>query len=603
MLKRIILIYLFMWSFGVSAKTLSPDVSLEQWFEQKYQEHLLFSPMGLTHLGRKDRYDEIDDMSEAAEKAKLDWFVTSALELEDNFPYHTLSAEQQTSYDVFMQQVEHNELAYQYRNNRFIFHQMEGIHVRLPNFLINNHSVASVSDMRAYVARIEGVARAIQQLLVRAQENAAKGVRPPKFSYLEVIQHCQNLITGRPFDTLEIDSPLFNDAKQKINLLLEKQIITPDIAIQLENDVIYALNKHFAPAYQRVINWLQKDIENVSDVALGVGALPDGDNYYAATLKIQNTTTMTAEQIHELGLQEIKRIRAEMKEIMARVGFTGDLQAFFSLVKDNKQDRRFFYEDSNTGREAYLQDSRDYLAELNKKLPQYFGVLPKADLIVKRVESFREQPGMAQHYYAGAPDGSRPGTYYAHLSDMTSMPKIEMEAIAYHEGNPGHHMQISVAQELENVPTFRTQASFTGFVEGWAVYSELLSKEMGAFDDPYSDFGRLVLEIWRAIRLVADTGIHAKGWTEEQAFNFFKENSPRSEVSMRSEVQRYFVWPGQATAYMVGRIKILQLRDRAQQALGENFDIRAFHDQVLGGGALPLSILEKRIVKWIEQQQ
>ncbi len=606
MLRHVIaLMFTFMATATVAAESSIADAQskqLSEWFEQKHQEYLHFSPITLTQLGLKDSYSKIDDMSEEAELKRLNWFTAAASELEERFNYQSLSTEEQTSFDVFMQQAEHAQLSYTYRYNRYIFHQMEGIHVRLPNFLINSHKVASLDDMQAYVIRIGEVSRAINQLLIRAKQNANKGVRPPKFSYEEVIQHCLNLISGRPFDNSTTDAPVYADAKQKIQALLDADKLTQEQAASLERDVISILNEQFLPAYQSVLDWMQADMVNVSDIAQGVSALPDGDNYYAAMLKIQNTTNMTADEIHELGLKQIVRIRNDMQNIMEQVGFKGSLQAFFEQVRDNKDDHRFFYPDTNAGREAYLQDSRDYLTELTKSLPDYFNILPKADLIVRRVEPFREQAGMAQHYYAGTPDGSRPGTYYAHLSDMTAMPIIEMEAVAYHEGNPGHHMQISIAQELKNVPSFRTQASFTGFVEGWAVYSELLAKEMGAFQDPYSDFGRLVLEIWRAIRLVADTGINAKGWTEQQAFDFFKQNSPRSEISMRTEVQRYFVWPGQATAYMIGRLKILQLRERAREKLGSKFDIRTFHDQVIGGGSLPLSILEKRIDNWIARQ-
>jgi len=223
--------------------------------------------------------------------------------------------------------------------------------------------------------------------------------------------------------------------------------------------------------------------------------------------------------------------------------------------------------------------------------------------VVKRVEAYREQDGAAQHYRPGTPDGSRPGTYYAHLSDMKAMPKNQLEVIAYHEGNPGHHMQVSIAQELEGIPTFRTQFWLSAYGEGWALYSELLAKEMGAYEDPYSDFGRLTTEMWRAIRLVVDTGLHSKGWTEEEAIQYFADNSPEPIASITAEVRRYIVWPGQATSYKVGMIKILELRAAAKEALGEKFDIRGFHDVVLGGGAMPLSLLERRVETWVEQQK
>src|SRR5690606_19570977 len=264
---------------------------------------------------------------------------------------------------------------------------------------------------------------------------------------------------------------------------------------------------------------------------------------------------------------------------------------------------QFLFSNTDEGREAYLQTSRDYFAAIEARLPEFFGLLPKAKLVVKRVEAFREQPGQAQHYMTGTPDGSRPGTYYVHLIDMNSMPKIGLESIAYHEGIPGHHMQMSIAQELTGLPQFRTQAGYTAYTEGWGLYAEQLAKEMGAYQDPYSDFGRLEGEIWRAIRLVVDTGLHAKGWTEQQAVDYFLANGSTSEGQVRAEIRRYIVMPGQATAYKIGMLKILELRGRAQAALGDDFDIRAFHDVVLGGGALPLAILERRVDDWIAAQR
>ena len=248
----------------------------------------------------------------------------------------------------------------------------------------------------------------------------------------------------------------------------------------------------------------------------------------------------------------------------------------------------------------YIDRAEMHINELTERLPEFFGQLPKAPLVVRRVEAFREQDGAAQHYQSGTPDGSRPGVYYAHLSDMTAMPIPPLEAIAYHEGNPGHHMQVSIAQETEGVPKFRAYGEYIpAFGEGWGLYSEALAKEMGGYEDPYSDFGRLQSEMWRAIRLVVDTGIHAKGWTEDEAVQYCLENSPNPETVARSEVRRYFVLPGQATSYKIGMIRIQELREKARQELGENFDVRGFHDTVLGSGDVPLPILEKQVDNWI----
>jgi uncharacterized protein (DUF885 family) len=360
------------------------------------------------------------------------------------------------------------------------------------------------------------------------------------------------------------------------------------------------------PAYERRAAWVAEDKKNASPQAQGVGALPNGQAFYNAALYLQTTTDMTADEIHELGLKEVARIRGEIEQIKDKVGFKGSLQDFFQFMRT---DKRFLLPNNDQGAEQYLELARGYLGEMKKKLPEYFGRLPKADLIVKRVEPYREEPGGAQHYQGGTPDGSRPGIFYAHLSDMNAEPTYQLENIAYHEGLPGHHMQISIQQELENdtgpnkLPKFRTQYFYGAYVEGWGLYSEALAKEMGFDSDPYNDFGRLSGEIWRAIRLVLDTGIHAKGWSEEQAVTYFADNSPQPRAAIESEVRRYFMSPGQATTYKIGMIKLQQMRDKARSELGDKFSYPAFHDQILGGGALPLPVLEAKIDRWIEKQK
>jgi uncharacterized protein (DUF885 family) len=300
----------------------------------------------------------------------------------------------------------------------------------------------------------------------------------------------------------------------------------------------------------------------------------------------------------------VKRLRAEMESLKIDSGFKGDLQEFFSYIRDSQGNQKFYYPNTDEGRKGYIDDATAAIDNIKKELPNYFGILPKGDLIVKRVESFREQDGAPQHYYPGTPDGSRPGVYYAHLSDMSTMPKNELEVIAYHEGLPGHHMQIAIAQELTGIPTFRTQARFTAYSEGWALYSEKLAKEMpNTFTDLHSDFGRLGSEIWRAIRLVVDSGMHSKKWSEQQAIDFFSANSPAPLETIRTEIRRYMVLPGQATSYKVGMIDIQRLRKKSETELGDKFDIKAFHDTILGGGALPLSMLDRKVSSWIASQK
>ncbi len=582
------------------AVTQSESERINNWFAKKYEEQLQASPMMLTFLGRKDHYDKIDIMTEVEGIRRLALQKKDVEELKANFDYDKLNDEAKISYDIWVYQYEEAVEAQQYNKNSYVFTQMQGIQAFVAQFLINFHKVDEEKDMHAYIKRISGISQAISDLLVIAQSNASKGVRPPRFAYEGVIEQAQGLITGAPFTGEGDDSALWADSKRKIASLLEAKKIDQAKADDLLAQAKSALNTHFLPSYQSLVAWFEKDIENTDEVASGVGKQPNGENYYNFRLKSSTTTALTADEVHNIGLSEVARITQEMIAIKNKVGFEGDLQSFFTFIKTDQQ---FFYNNTDEGRQGYITDTEDYLAQINKELPNFFGILPKADLVVKRVEAFREQDGAAQHYFPGTPDGSRPGIYYAHLSDMSAMPKNEMEGIAYHEGNPGHHMQISIAQELTAIPEFRTQAHFTAYSEGWGLYSELLAKEMGGYQNDFSDFGRLVNEIWRAVRLVVDTGLHSKGWTETQAITYFKENAPVSAQAITSEVRRYIVWPGQATAYKVGMLKILELRAHAEKELADKFDIKGFHDTILGGGAMPLAILERRINTWIAKNK
>lgn len=595
------LVSFFFLSCGGEKKEQKEDQSeaLLAWFDTKYEEKLQMRPMQLTMLGRKDQNDKLDDMSEAAEDKLLQWYEASVAELKD-FEYASLENDEQISYDLWMYQYNQMKEGVEFRNLNYIFHQMGGIHTQLPNFMINFHKVDSLMDMQAYISRIRESKRAMDQLLERAKLQAEEGVLPPKFAFETVLIQSKAIVEGHPFTEGETGSALWNDINTKITALLEAGEIDEEQLERLKEESKEALVTHFQPAYQSLIAWLEAEMPNAEAAPTGVSRHSNGEAFYNFRLKVSTTTSLTANEIHEIGLEEVARIQEEMLAIKDQVGFEGSLNDFFKFVN---KDEQFFFPNTDEGRQGYLDESTKYLDALTKKLPDFFGILPKADLIVKRVESFREQDGAPQHYFPGTPDGSRSGIYYAHLSDMNAMPKTTMEGVAYHEGNPGHHMQISIAQELESVPEFRTQERYTAYSEGWALYSEILAKEMGGYENPYYDFGRLVNEIWRAIRLVVDTGLHSKGWTEADAIAYFTENSSISQGAIKAEVQRYMVIPGQATSYKIGMLKIQELRTKAEQELGDNFDIKGFHDTILGGGAMPLELLEKRVNYWIASQQ
>ena len=572
---------------------------LTAWLDAEYEEDLLTSPIGLTFQGRKEHNDKLDQLDDAEIDRRLEWQRASVAEMKEKFDPAKLDEESRTSFDLWVSQLEDMEKRAKFRRAPYIFVK-DGPHVFLPNFMISFHAVADKTDMEAYVARLGEVARGLDQVLEGARLAAAEGNHAPRFAYDQALEESRNVIRGAPFGA-GADSPIWADAKSEIKTLLDGGKITAEEAKALEDGARAALVDKLKPAYDRIIAWLEADRANTPEQAQGASQLmKDGAAFYNTSLELMTTTPMTADEIHDLGLREVARIHAEMEKIKETVGFKGTLAEFFVFMRTDPQ---FHLPDSDAGRAQYIKMAEDYLADIQGKLPDYFGLMPKAPLVVRRVEAFREEAGGAQHYFPPTLDGSRPGIFYAHLSDMNAMPTYELETITYHEGNPGHHMQIAIAQELTGIPKFRTQYGSTAYQEGWGLYTETLAKEMGQYADPYSDYGRLSAEIWRAIRLVVDTGIHAKGWSEAQAVKYFADNSSVPQAAIESEIRRYIVWPSQATAYKIGMIRIQELRAMAQKELGDKFTMAGFHDTVLGGGALPLSVLEARVKRWVDRMK
>lgn len=584
---------------GPVKETMVEDtLTLTQWLDEQFEIELQFSPIGMTFLGRKARYSELDSTTYESFSEKMAWKSASAKEMQRRFDRDQLSNDERLSYDLWLYQLEQMREADAFFYDGLVFEQMNGIQSFAPTFLINFHRVEDEGDMLAYIERVKAIKKLMGESIANASKSATKGVVSPVFALDGTIKQAEKVISGQPFDsTSENRSALWADMHKEIQALQDSGTINAETAERLTIDARAALINYLLPAYNDIIQWAESEKARAPAVATGVGKRAGGKAYYNYRLRNQTTTDLTADEIHQIGLEEVARLRQEMEVIKRETEFDGTLAEFFEYIRNGKWN---YYPDTDEGRQTYIDDATRAIEGIKSELPNYFGLLPKADLVVKRVEPFRERDGAAQHYYPGTPDGSRPGTYYAHLSDMTAMPKNQLEVIAYHEGLPGHHMQISIAQELEGVPQFRTQARFTAYSEGWGLYSEYLAKEIpGTYTDPYQDFGRLTGEIWRSIRLVVDTGLHSQNWTEQEAIDYFAANSPEPLESIRSEIQRYIVMPGQATTYKIGMLKILELRAMAKKQLGENFDIAAFHDVILGGGALPLPLLERRVAEWI----
>jgi uncharacterized protein (DUF885 family) len=576
---------------------------LNAWFDAQYAEWMKFSPLMISFQGSKELNDQLDDASEAGLDKRLAWLEASVKAMETGFKYDLLDAETQTSWDLWKRQYETERDGKRFRLNQYAFDQMNGMQSTLPMLLMNFHTVDTEADYLAYISRLNQVPRFFGQMLDHGKSAEAAGVLPPRFALEGVIEQSRALIAGAPF-AAGVDSALWGDLQRKADALATADTITAERATELKALARTALVEQVQPAYTQIIDWAEAASAKAAVNPAGVGttqASNNGADYYRHQLRQNTTTDLTAEQIHDIGLAEVARIRTEMEAIQKQLGVAGDLTAFFKHVKDNPALK---YANTDEDRARYMADTNAAIDNIRKVLPEYFGLLPKAPLEVRRVEAFREQPGAAQHYYPGTADGSRPGIYYMHMSDMSAMPKTELEVIAYHEALPGHHMQLSIAQELTGLPKFRTQLMLSAYAEGWGLYTERLAKEMpGTYQDPYSDYGRLTSEMWRAIRLVVDTGLHAKGWTEEQAVAYFEQNSSIPKAAMASEVRRYLIMPGQATSYKIGMNKLLELRAKAEKELGDKFDIRGFHDTVLGGGAMPLDLLEKRVDGWIASKK
>lgn len=566
-----------------------------EWLDAEYAEELDFSPLLKTRQGDKSAHGELNDVSEAALDAQLQWRRSSVAQMRSNFDRDQLDKQGKLSWDLWEYILEDAQRSEPFRRHRYIFGR-RGPQSALANSLINYQEVIDANDMGDYISRLNQSQRYFQQYLERAKLAAADGIRAPHFDYQQAISEARRVTSGAPFDEQD-DSALWADITAKIEQLVETGEIGEWQADEFREQSRSALLTRFKPALDEIVAWLEQDLENVSDVAKGAWSLPNGEAYYNSRLANMTTLPLSADEIHEIGISEVARIQTEMEQIKRQVGFEGSLQEFFTYLREDDQ---FYYPSTDEGRSNYLSLADDLLANMYERLPDYFGILPKAGLQVRRVEAFRETAGGAAHYARGTKDGSRPGTFYAHLIDMRAASIFRLENLAYHEGVPGHHMQISIQQELENIPRFRTAKGYTAFSEGWGLYAEYLGKEMGFYNDPYTEFGRLSGEIWRAVRLVVDTGIHAKQWTQEEAVNYALTNSARPEPSVRSEIRRYFNNPGQATAYKIGMLKIQEVRAKAEAELGDDFDIRAFHDTVLGSGQLPMQTLEAEVDSWIE---
>jgi uncharacterized protein (DUF885 family) len=567
---------------------------VNEFFDRTFDENVARHPQFASQLGLKIGYDKWEDLSDASNAADLAKSFDDLARLKRDFNFDRCDPQTQLSWRLFEHDVEQNAAAFRFRMHNYPVNQMYGWHSSTPTFLMNIHRIDNVQDAEAYIARLNGVDEQAAQLILNLQARQEKGIIPPQFVFPLVLDACRKVTQGRPFDSSDTDNPLLADFTRKVGALKDIDQPTRD---RLMAEANTALTSSFAPAYQRLIAFLEAQ-EKVAPVEGGAWQFPDGRTFYEMALRRTTTTNLSADEIHEIGLKEVARIHGEMRNLMKQVKFKGDLQAMFKFMREDPQ---FYLPDNDEGRAEYLKRATNIIETMKGRLDELFLTKPKADVVVKAVEKFREKSAGKAFYQQPAPDGSRPGMFYVNLAEMKSTPTYELEGLAYHEGIPGHHMQIAIAQELEGIPKFRRMGTrFTAYSEGWGLYTELIPKEMGLYQDPYSDFGRLALELWRAGRLVVDTGLHHKRWTRQQAIDYLIKNTPNAPEDCVEAINRYIVSPSQATAYKIGMLKIVELREKAKKQLGAKFDIRQFHDVVLTSGPVPLDVLEELVDRWVK---
>lgn len=548
------------------------DLLNEQW-----EYTLRTSPEFASILGDKRYNDKLSDFSQAAIDKDLRQTGVFLQQFEAidtaGFP-----EQERLNRDLMVRNLRQQLEGAKFKEWEMPVTQFGGIHIDAPQ-IVSSLSFATVKDYEDYIARLKQLPRAFNEAMIQMRNGMRDGLVPPQILLVQVAEQTEGIANQKAEET-----PFAQPTTK-----FPKEFSQAD-RDRLRTGVVNAIRDEVLPAYKSFLNFVRTEYAPKGRTTIGLSSLPQGSARYALAVRRQTTTTMQPEEIHQLGLREVARIEAEQLAIAKQLGFS-DLKSFKESLKKNPEVHA-------KSRQQILDEYRTYTDQMWKRLPEMFGRLPKAKLEILPVEAFREKTASTS-YNQGTPDGSRPGHVFVNTYDYENQLTINNEDTAYHEGVPGHHMQISIAQELEGLPPFRQQAGYTAYVEGWALYSERLGKEMGFYQNPYNNYGRLDDEMWRAVRLVVDTGIHYKGWTREQMVQYMRDHSSQNEAYFQAEADRYIAWPAQALAYKIGQLTILRLREKARADLGPKFDIRAFHDEVLGAGALPLDALDERIGAWI----
>ncbi len=556
---------------------------LHLFFDQQWDFQMKTSPESATWNGYKGENDRWTDYSEEIIEERKG-ILPHALNAFNSIDRSRLSEADQLSYDLFLHSLRSAEKRLQFPEELLVISQMNGIQREVP-MMLGMMPSQSAPELEDIISRIEKLPDLVDQHIALMKRGMAKGVTPPRITVRDL--------------PLQVEKQLeFSLDQSPILKAFHKRpaLVDEDRFAKLKQNAGDAWLEKGQPAFARLHQFLKDEFLPGCRESIGMSEMPNGKEWYALRAQQSTTTDLSPDEIHEIGLSEVKRIRGEMVSIMKETGFVGTLHEFFEFLRTDPQ---FFHESAR----GLLAEYRDIAKRADPELPKLFGRLPRQPYGIRPIPSYSEKSQTTAYYMPGSVDAGRPGYFYANTYDLSSRPRWEMEALTLHEAVPGHHLQLSIADELEDVPNFRRKAHYTAYIEGWGLYSESLGQMMGFYEDPYSHFGALTYEMWRAIRLVVDTGMHAKGWSRQKAIDYFKDNAGKSEHDIIVEIDRYIVWPGQALAYKIGQLKILELRKKAMEALGDRFDIRDFHDTVLESGAVPLQILEKRVEAWVDKKR
>ncbi|MCG3165173.1 MAG: hypothetical protein POELPBGB_00935 [Bacteroidia bacterium] len=572
--------------------------SINHFYERIFIEYAMEDPEILSQLrilegmGINFHNDDLTDISDAR-------FQRLKKKLNDNYntlqdyDREKLSKKQQLSYDILKWFLDDAVRREQFMYHDYIITQLQGVHMDLPDFMVNVHQINTKKDAENYIARLSKFDTKFEQLLEQLRLREEREIIPPRFAVEKALKQTQEFIKDSALQNI-----LYTSFKEKTDTL---KGLSAEDKTALQQNVLNEVSKTVYPAYRSLEKYLAQLAEKSTGVD-GVWKLPEGDKWYAFQLRSNTTTDMTPEEVYQLGVSEVGRIEKEMRTILDSIGVP-DTGSVGSILSHFAKDPQFLYPDNAAGKEQCLKDYQTIIDEIDNNLSELFDMRPKMGVKVEAVPEFKQQGAPGAYYNPPAMDGTRPGIFYANLRSMAEIPKFGMRTLSYHEAIPGHHFQLAIQQELTGVPTFRKVLPFTAYAEGWALYAERLAWEYGFQKDPYSDLGRLQAEIFRAVRLVVDVGIHHKRWTREQAIDYMIEKTGMPEGDVVAEIERYIVWPGQACAYKVGQLKILQLRDYARKELGDKFNIKEFHNVVLMNGSMPLSILEELVKQYVKEKK